>query len=76
MILDGDIIYEKRVILDLISNEVETVIATITAKSVEDIGNRVKYNDEGYVLDIGRNINLAFPWEIFSGIMKVSGNFL
>ena len=65
---------EKRVILDLISNEVETVFATITAKSVEYIGNRVKYDDEGYVLDIGRKINLAFPWEIFSGIMKVSGN--
>ena len=74
LILDGDIIYEKRVILDLINNKFEINIATVTAKSVEDIGNRVKYDDEGYVLDIGRNINLAFPWEIFSGIMKVSGN--
>jgi choline kinase len=72
LILDGDLIFEEKLIKDLIKNKEKNQIVTYRATSKTEAGSRVETTSKGEVSAIGRYISPLFPYYLHSGITFIS----
>ncbi len=70
LVMDGDIIFDKSVIEAILNSDNRTLITTKKADAVDEPGNRVR-SEEGFVVEIGRDLDLKFPWDICDIMLKL-----
>jgi len=73
LILDADIIFEEGVIKEVLNCSKKSLIVSYTALSKLEAGSRIEVEDN-IVMEIGRYISPTFPWQIHSGITKISAD--
>ena len=77
MILDGDVVYERKLLNKILSSSYENIIVAKIAESRKEIGCRLikTHSSDDKLKNIGKNIiGIDFPWYIHSGIFKVGIN--
>lgn len=72
LIVDGSALFRGPHLGHVLGYPVEAFITSRQAKSREERGVRVLTGSCGRVQDLGRDIELAFPWEIWSGLFRVN----
>ena len=77
MILDGDVVYDRKLLNEILSSTHENIIVAKKAESRKEIGCRLIKADSSNdnLKNIGKNIiGIDFPWYIHSGIIKIGIN--
>jgi len=71
LILDGDLIFEKNLISDVLKNKNQNKIVVYKATSQNESGSRVETNKKNRILNVGRYISPTFPYYINAGILFI-----
>jgi choline kinase len=74
--IDGDVVFDKEIVRALIDSSYKNLLVSRPALSISEAGGKVIL-DGNRVMDAGEDIQpKSFPWNIYSGIMKVGGEIL
>lgn len=76
IITDGDVVFDKEVIRALVDSSYKNMLVSRPALSISEAGGKVIL-DGNRVVDAGEDIQpKSFPWNIYSGIVKVGAEIL
>jgi len=74
MAIDGDLLFEKRIAMDIMNNLGDVTLLTRRAMYLQDSGTIVETKRNMQVVSIGREIKPAhFPWQIYGGMLRLNG---
>jgi len=72
LLIDGDLVYSEILLKKFFSYERQNLIVVKKAESKKEIGCRVVADTNGKLIKIGKNIiDIIYPWDIHSGIIKI-----
>ena len=69
--VDGDIYFSKKALETILYSKYPNVILSRTAMTHGDGGGKIKIDEQGNILYCGMEEPEEFPWEIYSGMIKV-----
>jgi len=70
--IDGDLVFERRMIKEVIENKCDTLIVSKIAEDRGEPGTKVVTDNNRKIIDIGKTITPKdFPWGIHSGLIKI-----
>lgn len=73
IVVDGDVVFRKEIIKDLLLDERANILVSRAGKSVSEKGGKLIFRN-GCLKRAGVNLpDDSFPWYIYSGIMKIDG---
>lgn len=75
LLIDGDLVYSEVLLKKIFSFERQNLIVVKKAENKKEIGCRIVADSDGELIKIGKNIiDIIFPWDIHSGIIKIGKN--
>lgn len=76
LVVDGDVIFRKELIKDLLTDKRENVLVSRAGKNISEKGGKLIFS-RGCLKYAGLGLQESlFPWFIYSGIMKIDGSCL
>ena len=70
--IDGDLVFERRMIKEVIENKCDTLIVSKIAEDRGEPGTKVVTDNNRKIINIGKTITSKdFPWGIHSGLIKI-----